>query len=155
MRALVADPSSSALQFVCIDNLNWEAMASVMRTRSAQQMRLQWYSRQAAGKQTRSQAEARAGGTADGGASPAPAIAASLDWTPDSDAALVQALYDTGACEESEVDWGTLVAGRSGGQCLRRWRMLLKTVWAHVDKGFAACVDELRDKLVDDAEDSE
>ena len=141
------------LQFVCIDNLNWEAMASVMKTRSAQQMRSQWYARQAqAGKQTQRRGEAGAGGggTPTGAASPASAAgAASVDWTPANDAALVQALYDTGASEESEVDWGSLVTGRSGGQCLRRWRMLLKTVWAHVDKGFAACVEELRDKLED------
>lgn len=137
------------MQFLCIDNLNWEAMAAVMRTRSAQQMRTQWYSRLAADKPGPGGAAPRAStATPEGDAAAAlkasPGPGGDGPWSRSDDAALVRALHATGASEESEVDWGSLLRSRSGPQCLRRWRMLVKSVWAHVDKGFSACVDELR-----------
>jgi hypothetical protein len=131
-------------QFMCVDNLNWEAMAAAMRTRSAQQMRAQWYSRQASAQRGAGPSQTEDGGAEAMTAIPSsPSLPGDSPWSHADDAVLVRALYDSGACEESEVEWDALVPNRSRAQCLKRWRMLVKTVWAFRDKGFAACVGEL------------
>jgi hypothetical protein len=62
-------------------------------------------------------------------------------WIPSEDKLLVLALWRTQATEPYQVDWGSLVQGRSAAVAYRRWRFLMRTIAANIRWDLAAAVE--------------
>jgi hypothetical protein len=70
-------------------------------------------------------------------------------WDKGEEKSLVRALWLTQATEPYEVDWGSLVEGRSAAEAYRRWRLLMKVIPAKIRWDLAAAVEHAMNQFGD------
>ena len=115
---------------VVLDDINWEAVVSHVKTRTRLQCIAKWYHRLS------------------------PSMIQRGEWGSGDDRRMLKALWSLGACMEYQVPWAKLVAGRTSEQCRRRWRLMVKSVPGAKHLEFHDIVERLVDTFLPRLKDS-
>ncbi|EFN59006.1 hypothetical protein CHLNCDRAFT_49822 [Chlorella variabilis] len=109
---------------VVLDDIDWSVVSAAVGTRTNIQCLEKWYSQLS------------------------PSMVARGEWGSGDDRRLLRALYLSGAAHDYELDWSSLVRGRTAAQARRRWRLMLKVVPDHRDREFEELVEVLVDRYL-------
>ncbi|KAL7153483.1 hypothetical protein ABFS83_04G171800 [Erythranthe nasuta] len=101
------------------DNICWTAVSDNLATRQSAVCCLKWYSQLTS-----------------------PMVAQGI-WSDTDDYRMVDALYGLDATCKEDVDWDSLVEGRSGDLCLKRWNQMTLHIGGYARKSFAEQVEVL------------
>lgn len=106
-----------------LDDINWEAVVAHVKTRSRIQCVTKWYLRLSPTMQDRG------------------------EWDRPDDKILLKSLWNEREKRtdvmEHQIQWDTLVPGRSADQCKRRWALMRKAVKGQKDFEFSALILQL------------
>lgn len=115
-------------------NIYWKKIASLFPTRNVTQLRTKW-------QMTLHKDVLKKSITQEDSVN----IPGSLNYRPalDKDAILIKAIYDSGAVDESEVNWGRLPLKCTSYVAKQQWRQLVKRVPDHSNMQFESVLDYL------------